>query len=221
MFGLAGSLVLGFLDLQAGQAQNRFYNELEDTLSSLTRLTGAGPVGEAGETSVPAYVQALLEQTAESLENLQRIMARGEESRIAANSGSTQLNEKLSALTDQMRTEQSLMVQLAENQLQLKPILAKLAEGGDKRAGGEGMDEQTRSHIRNMDVHISRLVEESARGRREATDEIRNEIKILARTIAALPRDLRGGEAAPAATVAPRADVIGRSDTLIGKETGR
>lgn len=33
LFGLAGSLVLGFLDLQAGQAQNRFYNELEDWLS--------------------------------------------------------------------------------------------------------------------------------------------------------------------------------------------
>lgn len=221
LFGLAGSLVLGFLDLQAGQAQNRFYNELEDTLSSLTRLTGAGPVGEAGETSVPAYVQALLEQTAESLENLQRIMARGEESRIAANSGSAQLNEKLSALTDQMRTEQSLMVRLAESQMELKPILLRLAEGGDKRGSGEGMDEQTRTHIRNIDVYISRLVEESARGRRETTDEIRNEIKILARTIAAMPRDMRGGEAPQAAPLPSRADVIGRSDTLIGKETGR
>jgi hypothetical protein len=39
-------------------------------------------------------------------------MARGEESHIAANSGSAQLNEKLSALTDQMRTEQTLMVRL-------------------------------------------------------------------------------------------------------------
>ncbi|MFQ5766306.1 MAG: flagellar motor protein MotA, partial [Rhodospirillales bacterium] len=38
LFGLAGSLVLGFLDLQANQAQNRFYNELEDWLSTVTRL---------------------------------------------------------------------------------------------------------------------------------------------------------------------------------------
>ena len=43
----------------------------------------------------------------------------------------------------------------------------------------------------------------------------------LARTIAALPRDTRGSEATAAAAVSPRADVIGRSDTLIGKETGR
>src|SRR3546814_6918964 len=39
MLGLAGSLVLGFLDLQLGQAQNRFYNELEEWLALLTRLT--------------------------------------------------------------------------------------------------------------------------------------------------------------------------------------
>src|SRR5205085_7755119 len=39
LFGLAGSLVLGFLDLQAGQAQNRFYNDLEEWLSGFTRLS--------------------------------------------------------------------------------------------------------------------------------------------------------------------------------------
>ncbi len=46
LFGLAGSLVLGFLDLQASHAQNRFFNELEDWLSGVTRLTVSRPVGE-------------------------------------------------------------------------------------------------------------------------------------------------------------------------------
>src|SRR5690606_4518129 len=80
LFGLSGSLILGFLDLQAGQAQNRFYNELEDWLSSITRLGSAGPVSD-GEASVPAYVQALLEQSADTLDRLQRTIERGEESR--------------------------------------------------------------------------------------------------------------------------------------------
>ena len=48
LFGLAGSLVLGFLDLQAGQAQNRFYNDLEEWLSTYTRLS-SGPFGEGGD----------------------------------------------------------------------------------------------------------------------------------------------------------------------------
>ena len=76
LFGLAGSLVLGFLELQAGQAQNRFYNDLEDWLSGQTRLASGTLSGEVDQ-SVPAYVQALLEQTADSLENLQRALQRG------------------------------------------------------------------------------------------------------------------------------------------------
>ena len=79
MYGLAGALVLGFLDLTAGQAQNRFFNELEEWLAGQTRLS-SGVLAE-GEGSVPVYVQALLEQTAENLEALQRVMVRGEESR--------------------------------------------------------------------------------------------------------------------------------------------
>jgi hypothetical protein len=64
MLGLAGALVLGFLDLTAGQAQNRFYNELEEWLAGLTRLSSGVLGGDAEGGSVPVYVQALLEQTA-------------------------------------------------------------------------------------------------------------------------------------------------------------
>ncbi|HEY4133829.1 MAG TPA: flagellar motor protein MotA [Alphaproteobacteria bacterium] len=187
LFGLAGSLVLGFLDLQAGQAQNRFYNELEETLSAQTRISsGNSPVGE-GDASVPAYVQALLEQTAESLEGLQRIMGRGEESRTAANVANMQLNEKLSTLTDQMRAEQSLMIKLAESQMELKPVLARLADSGERREGA--LDDATRGHIRNIEVYLARMLEEMSQGRSQTVEEIRSEIKILSRTIAALPRD--------------------------------
>jgi len=66
MLGLAGALVLGFLDLTAGQAQNRFFNELEEWLAGMTRLS-SGALGGDGEASIPVYVQALLEQTAENM----------------------------------------------------------------------------------------------------------------------------------------------------------
>ena len=181
LFGLAGSLVLGFLELQAGQAQNRFYNDLEDWLSSQTRLA-SGSIAVEGDHSVPAYVQALLEQTADSLESLQRTLDRGEESRISANTGITSLTEKLTTLTDQMRTEQTLMIKLAESQLEMKPILARLAEG----SGGGLADDDVRGHVRNIDVHLSRLHEELATGRSETVQELRSEIRVLARTIAAV-----------------------------------
>ncbi len=181
LFGLGGSLVLGFLELQAGQAQNRFFNDLEEWLSGLTRLSSGSLSGD-GETSVPAYIQALLEQTADSLDSLQRIIQRSEEGRNAANTNILQLTDKLSALTDQMRAEQSLMLKLAESQLELRPIFAKLAE----RDGG---DEVMRNHIRSIEVHIGRILEELPQGREELVGEIRSEIRLLARTIAALAED--------------------------------
>lgn len=182
LFGLAGSLVLGFLDLQAGLAQNRFYNDLEEWLSSHTRLSG-GTVGDGGDASVPAFIQALLEQTADSLENLQRILGRGEESRISANTNLLALTERLTTLTDHMRMEQALLLRLAEQQVELKPVLARLA---DATTNGPLGHDETRGHLRNIEVYLARLSEDISQGRGEATQEIRSEIRLLARTIAAL-----------------------------------
>jgi hypothetical protein len=185
LFGLAGSLVLGFLDLQAGQAQNRFYNDLEEWLSSVTRLSSGGLMAE-GEQSVPAYVQALLEQTAESLENLQRTLLRGEEGRSKADNSLISLSAKLETLTDQMRTEQALMKSLAETQVAIRPVLQQLAQGS---GSGGGLDDASRAHIRNMDLHVSRMLDEMREGRETLTQDLRREIKLLARTVAAASED--------------------------------
>ncbi|MFT5182657.1 MAG: hypothetical protein ACI8S3_002550 [Alphaproteobacteria bacterium] len=180
LFGLAGSLILGFLDLQAGSAQNRFYNELEEWLSGQTRVSsGAGGISE-GDHSVPAYIQALLENTADSLDNLQRTIAQGEATRGKTDVALTVLADGLTTLTDQMRTEQELMLRLAQSQNDMQPVLQKLAEGSSG-----AIDEATRSHIRNVDIYLARLVEESASGRTQMVQELRAEIRLLARTIAA------------------------------------
>ncbi len=186
LFGLAGSLVLGFLDLQAAQAQNRFYNELEEWLSSVTRLS-SGAIGGDGEQGVPAYVQALLEQTAESLENLQRTLARGQDSRANADAGIHALANKIETLTDQMRTEQALMKSLAETQVAMKPILQQIADNVSRPSGG--VDDATQAHIRNLDVHVGRMVDELRTGRDDLVQQIRSEIKLLARTVAAANED--------------------------------
>ncbi|NQV84192.1 MAG: flagellar motor protein MotA [Rhodospirillales bacterium] len=186
LFGLAGSLALGFLDLQANQAQNRFYNDLEEWLSTVTRLSTSSALAESDQP-IPAYVQALLEQSAEGLENLQRTLIRGEESRQSVDSKIISLGDKLETLTDHMRTEQALMKSLAETQIEIKPILSQIAAGtaANAASGAGGMDEQTRTHIRNLDNHLSRLTQEMSHGREDLIQQLRNEIKLLARTIAA------------------------------------
>jgi len=180
LFGLAGSLVVGFLELQATQAQNSFYNDVEEWFSSLTRLSGAEPLLGSGDVSIPAYVQALLEQTAENLEGLQRSVARSEENQGMVHSGLIALTERLSALGDQIATEQALLARLIASQEELRPVLARLAD-----AEGGGVDEAMRNHIRNMDVYLARLLEETVQGRSQMTHELRSEIKMVARTIAA------------------------------------
>jgi len=186
MLGLAGALVLGFLDLTAGQAQNRFYNELEEWLAGITRLS-SGVLGDAGGDggSVPAYVQALLEQTAENLEGLQRILARGEEGRAQTSQAMMTLTERLSTLTDQMRASQALMLRVAEQQAALGPALQRLA---DVQAAPTA-DEVVRGHLRNTEIYLARLLEEMVNGRAQTTAELRSEIKLVARTIAALAEE--------------------------------
>jgi hypothetical protein len=185
LFGLAGSLILGFLDLQAGLAFNRFYNDLEEWLSGWTRLSGGTLAGGDGETSAPAFLEALLEQSADNIDKLQRVIGRSEESRIAANNNLVSLAERLALLSDQIRTEQVLLVKLAEQQVELKPVLLRLADNREISP----IDEEARGHLRNIEVHLVRLSEELAQGRGDSVQEIRSEIRLLARTLATRSRE--------------------------------
>ena len=184
MLGLAGALVLGFLDLTAGQAQNRFYNELEEWLATLTRLS-SGVLGGEGDASVPVYVQALLEQTAENMEGLQRVLIRGEDGRREANQAVLGLTERIGTLSDTMRANQQLMLHIAETQQALGPALQRL---GERRAEG-GPEEAARGHLRNIEQYLQRLLAETEQGRAQSTAELRADIRILTRTIAALAEE--------------------------------
>lgn len=186
LFGLAGSLVLGFLDLQAGQAQNAFYNDLEEWLSGMTRLSSGTGLSE-GEQGVSAYTEALLEQTAESMGELQRILGRSEESRIAANEHFATMNDKLGLLTELMKAEQQVLLKVAGNQKDLAPLLDKIGSLGETFSQPQqgGMDDATKTHVRNIDQSLNRLVGELTSGRDQMVKDIRSEIKLLAKTVAA------------------------------------
>jgi len=162
-------LILGFLDLTAGQAQNRFFNELEEWLAGLTRLS-SGALAE-GEGSVPVYVQALLEQTAENMENLRRVLMRGEEGRAQGQQAMMTLNERIGALTDAVRSNQQMMQRLAE-----------------ASAGGNDI---VQIHLRNIDLCLQRMAAEAEQGRVETTSDLRNDLRLLTRTVAALSEEKR------------------------------
>ena len=67
LFGLSGSLILGFLDLQSNQAQNRFYNEVEEKLSERTKFSLLNLDQNDKKNLAPAYIESLIEVTTETL----------------------------------------------------------------------------------------------------------------------------------------------------------
>ncbi|MEZ5826962.1 MAG: flagellar motor protein MotA [Hyphomicrobiales bacterium] len=119
LFGLAGSLILGFLDLQAGHAQSRFYNELEDWLSNITELQSA----DAGSSEVSPQLRFALLDMQRSLTDLNEKV----EMRILNdNTGDAvkDLAQGVDKLIRQMRAEQKVVREWADEQAQQQHELA-------------------------------------------------------------------------------------------------
>ncbi|MEZ5812447.1 MAG: MotA/TolQ/ExbB proton channel family protein [Rhizobiaceae bacterium] len=134
LFGLAGSLVLGFLDLQAGRAQNRFYTELENWLSSVTDLESDFVSGNAAPAQSPEAAEEV-RVLSDRLRSLQE--SGGSNQRVAT--AMANLAEGISGLVKSMRNEQQMMRDWVEAQSEeqkaTRATLEKLAEAMKKRAG--------------------------------------------------------------------------------------
>ena len=202
LFGLGGSLIVGFLDLQAGQAQNRFYTGLEDWLSGVTRLSSLPTeFGEDEPESAEAYLQALLEHTAEIMENIKQSLTESERERADTGRNLGALTLELAAIAENMRGEQTLLRNLAEAQVALKPVLDRLA--AEQAFGRQEMVQALNAEFRNVGNRLMELnreqrqvvqqtVQESAAARQQMLQELRNEFRILARTLATVSSG--GGE---------------------------
>ena len=184
VFGLAGSLALGFIDLQLGQAQNRFYNDLEEWLSGLTKLSAGNNVTGDHEISGTAYQAALFEQTAESLDRLQRIMMHNEDGRDETNQHLIKINDSLHLIVDKLEAETQVIRDLSDNQERSNSAIGKLTEYSQEKS-----KDDYRQNLRNIDTQLSQLIKELKTGRDKSIEEIRQEIRLLARTIAVLAEE--------------------------------
>jgi hypothetical protein len=124
LFGLAGSLILGFLDLQSSQAQNRFYTDLEDWLATTVRgISGEGVGGTGG-----ADLQ-------NAIERLRTAMEEGGGARNTT-AAMANLAEAIQGLVAHMRTEQQMIREWADGQgeqnREIKRLLERLARQPEK-----------------------------------------------------------------------------------------
>jgi hypothetical protein len=137
LFGLAGSLALGFLDLQAGQAQNRFYMELEDWLSTivsdLSVDSEARPLAAAPSGEMRSAIDKLKEAVAETGSNR------------ATTAAMANLAEAIHGLVSHMRTEQQMIRDWADSQAAQGREMNRLLE---RIAGEEPRKDELRKTVR-------------------------------------------------------------------------
>src|SRR3546814_9567305 len=86
-----------------------------------------------------------------------------------------------------MRTEQSVMLSIAETQSSLKTLLTRLADAGQDA----GLDKASKGHIRNIDLRLERLSPDLAHGRDRRVEELRSELPLLTRTLPAMAEEGR------------------------------
>jgi hypothetical protein len=139
LFGLAGSLVLGFLDLQAGQAQNRFYMELEDWLSTIVSdLTVDGGEQRAVAQAPPSG------EMRNAIDKLKEAVAETGSNR-AATAAMANLAEAIHGLVSHMRTEQQMIRDWADGQAANGREIQRLLE---RIAGEESRRDDVRKTVR-------------------------------------------------------------------------
>ncbi len=186
LLGLACSLVVGLLELFAGHGQNRFYRELEEWLSSITRLGFSHGEGEGGPDLGAAGL--VLDQMAEQMERLNSLFARSEEGRSEVDARLAQLADSVERLTERIEASTpsaSSLARIAEGQ-------ELLAEAIREKETSEGLDAESRMRLRSIDVQMLRILEEISAGRQESMAELRTDLAALSRSLGGLNRPTRG-----------------------------
>jgi hypothetical protein len=154
LFGLAGSLVLGFLDLQLGQAMGRFFNELEDWLSAFAKFNEGGAKTDGVSTS--ALASGMSEEAARALLSLSHSIAAGEESRAQTLAQMSTMNTALASLNEAMADDRRLREQLAQLNANILQLSADLQRDRTQQTS------VVASELRALSSSIAKLISEKS-----------------------------------------------------------
>lgn len=186
LLGLAGSLVVGLLELFAGHGQNRFYREMEEWLSTITRVGFSSGEGESGGGFDQGVVATVLDHMVEQIDSLQGLFVQGEASRVASAEKLDGLTTSLRTLTD--RLDMSIdptdaLNRVADGQ---ERLLAKLSEEVD-----DNVDPESRMRLRSIDVQLLKILEEMSSGRQESMSQVHGDLTQVTQAVRQLTRERR------------------------------
>ncbi|WP_224813916.1 biopolymer transporter ExbB [Hasllibacter sp. MH4015] len=191
LLGLAGSLIVGLLELYAGHGQNRFYRELEEWLASITRVSFSGD----GDGAIDkAAIATVLDHMVDQMDTLQSLFAQSETRRAATEQRMLSLSQSVEALTERLGPGQ------AEVTERLARAQDRLASALDGMAAEQGLDDESRNRLRSIDVQLFKLAEELGTTRDAEVMGLRGDMAQLTEALQALTQAAR----APAAARASR-----------------
>ncbi len=180
LLGLAGSLIVGLLELFAGHGQNRFYRELEEWLSSITRVGFAS--GEEGGAEL-AVLTPVLDAMSEQMDALQDLFSAQVEDRAEVTTKLGLLVDVISDMNQRQSESEDVTAALERVALGQDALLDHMREQGT----GEGIDAESRMRLRSMDVQLLRILEEISAGRQDSMNELRKDFELLVKALT-LPR---------------------------------
>ncbi len=198
LLGLAGSLVVGLLELFAGHGQNRFYQELEDWLSSITRVGFSS--NEDGSADQDA-VAAVLDHMTEQMDGMTRLISESAESQLTLNARLGTLATAVEALTYKAAQGDATndgLNRIANGQDRIASGQDRMIALLEAQENGDQADAESRMRLRSIDVQMLRILEEISAGRQETMAELRKDISLLAKALsvprATEPRRMRSPE---------------------------
>ena len=196
LLGLAGSLVVGLLELFAGHGQNRFYMQLEEWLSSFTSIGffGDGDTGGSnGNNGNNGNFGPLIAQLGQQVSSLSEIVERSEKYRSKTDEQINNLSDSIKALINSKVSvsssnngpgsfDKSSIDKLISSQNDLNTLI----KGQFGESSSKDLESVTR--LRNIEVQISKLVDELINSRQDALVDLRSDLSELSRAIIELAR---------------------------------
>lgn len=174
LLGLAGSLIVGLLELFAGHGQNRFYRELEEWMSTITRV---GIDGEEGSGADMGVMGAFVDQLGELMDTIQMMMGQTDADREDNDRRFGALATAIEKMT-QSNTANASTAMLERVAIGQEALIKKLDD-----SGMEGIDAESRMRLRSIDVQLLRILEEMSAGRQESIGDLRGDIANLTSAI--------------------------------------
>ena len=187
LLGLAGSLVVGLLELFAGHGQNRLYRELEEWLSSITSLGTAGAEGDGAASADMGALVSVLDAMAEQMEAMRRQQAQADAERAQLDQGLGYLADAVDRLAQRSDGGEvvAALERMAQAQDELAALLRRSAEDG-----GPHTEAETRARMRSIDTQLLRLYEELSAGRQESITDLRTDLATLTSAVRQLSRSV-------------------------------